>query len=214
MKGRVFLFFVIFILMGSFFAFGNTDVLSSFDIEGANFTYDIETGNIVSNGVLTLKSKDFRIEVENVIFNTTNQTLNAKGKVKIEIDNTTIEGAGVSIDFKKGIARVQGSTVLSGIEEDKKWKITGSDFIISFVFNEKEKKLNEVYTEKPGKFYYGDITGNADNMKYDPEKGVLILSKNVKIIKGKNTIIAENVILNLKTKKVITKGKVRIIVNK
>ncbi len=206
--------FIFFLFGLTVYGFADTDILSTFEIEGANFTYDIESGSIVSSGVLVLKSKDFYIEVENVVFDTEKQTLKGEGKVKIKIEGVNIEGAGIDIDFKKGVANIQKNVKVWGIEKEDKWKIEGEALVVDFIFKEDMKKVKDLYVKNKAYFSYNNLNGEAESVKYFPSEKKVFLEGNVNIKKGKNTIIADNIVINLKTKKVVTKGKVKIIVNK
>ncbi len=206
--------FIFFLFGLTVCGFADTDILSTFEIEGADFTYDIETGNIISSGVLVLKSKDFYIEIENVIFDTEKQILKGEGKVKMKMGEINIEGVGIDIDFKKGVASIQKNVKVWGVEKEDKWKIEGETLVVDFIFKEDVKKIKDLYVKNKSYFFYNNLNGGAESIKYFPSEKKVFLEGNVNIKKDKNTIIADNVIINLKTNKVVTKGKVKIIVNK
>ncbi len=207
------LIFTLFLFAMTVYGLADTDILSTFEIEGADFTYDIETGNIVSHGVLILKSKEFYIEAKDVVFDTENQVLQGKDKIKLKIENTNIEGIGISIDFKKGVAEVQKDVKVWGMEEENKWRIKGKSLNVNFVLKEDIRKIKDLIVVGDVQFFYNDLSGEADSIKYLPSEKKVFLEGNVSIKKGKNTIIASNITIDLETKKVITKGKVKIIVN-
>ncbi len=211
---KIFYIAIAVIFLFSMNIWADEDILSSFEIEGADFTYDINTGNIVSEGELVLKGKDFVITVKDVIFDTKNQSLSAKGGIKIESKDISITALSVDMDFKKGIALLEKGTEAKGKEGDKKWQIKGKTFSVKFTFKEDKKGIDEIYAKDGCSFVYDNLKGEAQEIKYLPSKKEIMLSKYVKINDGKNTIIADNIIVDFATKKIITKGKVKVIVNK
>ncbi len=211
---RLYICVILFSLLFSSLGWGETDILSAFEIEGANFTYDIDTGKIVSEGDLILKSKDFSIKTKNVMFDTKNQILQGKDGIELDIKNTLIKAEEFEIDFKKGIAELSKKVEFQGMEEKKNWKIEGEEFLVKFIFSEEKREIDEIYGKKGGTFSYGELTGKANNIRYIPLKNKIYLSQEVKITKGKNTMIAESIIVDLSSNKIFTKGKVKIIVNK
>ena len=211
---RIVLVLIFFLFFPLYALSDETSILNSFEIVGANFAYDIETGNIESKDLITLKSKDFLLSAKGVLFDVKKEEFVGSQGVDLKIGDASIVAKIIKIDFKNRVATLKEDVVASGSYNGKKWGIMSNLINIRFVFTDEKKGIEEIKTDERSKVYYDILSGEADSILYSNIKKNIVLSGNVKVIRDKNTILAEKIIIDLQTKKMITKGKVKIIINK
>ncbi|MFC1616842.1 LptA/OstA family protein [Candidatus Margulisiibacteriota bacterium] len=149
------------------------------------------------------KNPKLIINANSLVFDGKNNTILASKKVNALYKDIYLTANSVKYFHEKKTMSLSGNVALS----KKSMKLTCINLFIDHK-NDLIKALGAVKIN-----YVDEITGQANKALYNTAKNIITLSGNAIAKQGKDTLKGENIVIFINTKKVVTKGRTKILVS-
>jgi|GEM_PF-6802662 len=164
---------------------------------------DDMNSEIIATGNVVLERTNLKLTSNKLTANQSLGEIKATGKVLIEQEGSKISGQELTLNNKSKQGVLTGNPKM----ENEGATITGN----RFEFNLDAKKLfvyggAHIVDESQG------LIADAEELEYNGESQEAVLTGNVYAKRGEQTVNAEKVIINLKTRKMIAKGKTKFVI--
>jgi lipopolysaccharide assembly outer membrane protein LptD (OstA) len=155
---------------------------------------------VIAAGSVVLKQEGVTLTCQRLEATQDLNQVEARGEVVINKDKTKMTAEQLNLNYKSQEGVLTGNPKLT----QPQMLVTGD----KFNFN-----LETGYLEVIGQAHLEDkeqdLVGDAHKIKYNQEQNQVVFLENVKVVRGKRTLEAPKVIVDLKQKKMTAEGKTK-----
>ena len=147
------------------------------------------------------KTKNLTIDADSFEMNALKNIITAEGNVVLKQKGLEIHGKQAKY-FKK----TEKANIYGGVKIIKEGMVMFCDTV------EANGKTERVFAKGNIRFELSDINGTSDSARYDTKAQKVILIGSPKVMRNLDTLTGEKIYIDLKTEKVRTVGKARIVI--